>query len=71
MDKLKGFKTLAFNAVMTIGMLITVWTGVDTSKDVTAITETSLKILEGGMVLWGIGNAWLRAITDSKIFSKR
>lgn len=71
MDAIKGYKTLLFNAIMTIGMTITVWTGVDTSGDVTVITEGLETILSVGFAIWGIGATWLRAITNSPMFHSR
>lgn len=71
MEAIKGFKTLLFNAIMTIGMLTTIWTGVDTSKEVVTVNDNFDTILTSLTTLWMIGNAWLRAVTDSAIFQKR
>lgn len=65
---MKGYKTVAFNALMTVGMFITVWTGHDTTAEVEVVKDNVLNISTALTVVWGIGNVWLRAITDSPIF---
>ena len=70
MDSIKGFRTIAFNVSMTIGMLITVWTGIDTSEQVAQVQDGINSILTGIISVWLIGSVWLRVLTDSPIFKK-
>lgn len=70
MDNIKGFRTIAFNVVMTIGMLVTVWTGIDTSAEVEQVQEGINSILTGIVSVWLVGSIWLRVLTDSPIFKK-
>ena len=70
MDKIKGFRTIAFNAVMGIGMLLTITLGIDTSSEVAQVQANIDAILTGLVSLWLVGSILLRAITDSPIFTK-
>lgn len=70
MDKIKGFKTVLFNVIMTAIMLTGMWGG-----DVLEIDEedvvSTLDALEAAIVgIWGVGNIMLRAVTNSPIFNK-
>lgn len=67
---LKGYRTLIFQAIMSVGMLITVWTGHDTKDETTTVTQNLDGVIAALTVIWGIGNAWLRAITDTAIFKE-
>lgn len=70
MDAMKGYRTVLFNGIMTLGMAITVWTGHDTKDEVTALTS-NIDLIQGALTaIWGVGNMWLRTITDSPIFKK-
>jgi len=67
---MKGYRTVAFNVIMTIVAVITLWNpeaAVPSAEDVTA----GIDAVEGAVVAaWGIGNAILRAITTTPIFNK-
>lgn len=71
MDEFKGYKTVLFNVMMLLGMMVTVMTGVDTVDDVTTMQNGVLLLLEGLTLVWGVGNLWLRAVTDSPIFNQK
>ena len=70
MDSLKGYKTVMFNVLMTALMVLKMWkpdVEVPGGPDVTA----GLDLIEGAMVfIWGIGNLFFRAITNTSIFKK-
>lgn len=66
----KGYKTIVFNVLMTLGTLVAVWTGHDTKAEIEVLSENIEAILSAAVLVWGIGNAWLRAVTDSPIFRK-
>ena len=68
MDKLKGYRTIVFNVIMAISMLMTIFFGVDVSGDATKLKEGIDMALQGLTTIWGIGSIWLRIITDSPIF---
>lgn len=60
MPNIKGWRTIAFNAVMLIAVLV----GLNWSP------ETVDKYIEAGAIVWGAGNAVLRAVTNTSIFKK-
>jgi hypothetical protein len=68
---MKGYRTLVFQAIMTVGGLITIWTGVDTTEGTNLIKDNLDLILTAGTVIWGVGSVWLRVVTDSPLFKKR
>lgn len=56
---------------MTIAMLIAVWTGHDTAEDAETVVANLDTIISAGVVIWGILNVWLRAITDTPILQQK
>jgi uncharacterized membrane protein len=67
---LKGYRTIIFNVVTLVAALITMWTGTDVTGDVVEMTDAMYMVLSGLFVVFGIGNMWFRAITDTPIFNK-
>lgn len=65
---MKGWRTVTFNIVAMIGMLVTVLTGTETKDDVVVVQESTMQAIEAGIVVWGIVSVWLRAITNTPIF---
>ncbi len=65
---MKGWRTVTFNVIAMLGMLVTVLTGTQTQADVVVIQEGTVQAIELGIVIWGIANVWLRAITNTPIF---
>ena len=68
LDKLKGFKTILFNVVMTVVMCFRLWmpeAELPGEADVTAAVDALDAALTA---VWGVGNLLLRAVTDSKVF---
>lgn len=61
--KMKGYRTVAFNVVMGLGMIF----GIDAAELEPAQVDLAL---DGGMALWGLGNVLLRAITNTSIFAR-
>jgi hypothetical protein len=66
----KGYKTVIFNVIMFIATLVTLFTGVDVSKDAMVLQEGTMMVLIGLDVIWTIGGVWFRSITDTPIFSR-
>lgn len=62
---MKGWRTVTLNIVAMIGMLITIMTGTETQADVVVIQESALKIIETGILVWGILAIWVRRLTDT------
>lgn len=67
----KGYRTIAFNAIMTLLMLTRIWSygeppeGLPSAADV----ERTLDLIDAALVAaWGLGNSVLRAVTDTPIF---
>ena len=68
--KMKGYKTVAFNAVMSFVMLLSVWKP-DTASSLPGATEVSGLLDQAEMwivAVWGIGSVMLRAVTSTSIF---
>jgi hypothetical protein len=57
---MKGYKTIIFNAVMLFAGIF----GAEISPDLAG------RAAEAFVLLWGVGNVGLRAVTDSPIFRK-
>lgn len=70
MRSIKGFKTFAFNVVMTIVMAVRVLNPEAELPDEAAVEAAVMSWDAGLTALWGIGNLVLRALTDSPIFRK-
>jgi len=67
---MKGYKTVAFNVIMTALMVISLWSPGSDLPDAGTINKL-LGDLEGVITaVWGIGNVVLRAVTDTPIFKK-
>lgn len=67
---LKGFRTLIFNVVMGIVMLLRAL-GADTEMPTEEQVSAAIDSLDVALTaIWAIGNLLLRAITDSPIFKK-
>jgi hypothetical protein len=70
MNKLKGYRTVIFNIIMTLVMFWQVQQP-DVELPTADHVNQSLDAVEAVVtVLWGIGNLFLRAWTDSPIFEK-
>lgn len=68
--KMKGYKTVVFNIIMGIVMLVKVLGG-DASGLEDVDVSGAIDIVEAGLVtLWSVGNIILRAITSTKIFNR-
>ena len=67
---MKGYKTVAFNVVMTVIALVAVFNPGAELPDAAAVQATVDLVDAGFMSLWGIVNLILRGITDSPIFNK-
>ena len=67
---LKGYRTIIFNVIMTVFMLINVWSP-DTELPSGEDVKGALDNLDLALAFfWGLGNIILRAITDTPIFKK-
>ncbi len=70
MRLIKGFKTIAFNVVMTIVMAVRVLNPEAELPDDAAVQATVNMVDAALTAAWGIVNIILRAVTDSPIFRK-
>jgi len=70
MNSLKGFKTIAFNLIMTLTMVYQMWQPDVELPDAEQVTGAIDSAEAAITAIWAIGNMWLRAITDSPIFKK-
>ena len=72
LESIKGWKTILFNIIMTVVMLISVWGGfgdapAPTGEDI----QSAIDQLDAAIAaIWGIGNLILRAITNTSIFKR-
>ena len=69
---MKGYKTVIFNAIMSVVMLGSMWNQEAASEFPTAVEVTNLMDQAETWItaVWGIGNVALRAITSTAIFKK-
>lgn len=67
---LKGFKTVLFNTIMTGAMVGRLWEA-DIEVDAEQLAGHLDAIALGIAFLWGLGNTFLRAVTDSPIFNRK
>lgn len=66
---MKGYRTILFNLLMSVMMLGATW-GIDTGLDEGSV-NAFLDALDVVITfVWGIGNLWLRAITDTPVGQK-
>ncbi len=67
---MKGFKTVAFNVVMTVVALVRVFNPEAELPDPVAV-QASVDLVDVGFLsAWGTINLILRGLTDSPIFKK-
>jgi len=71
MDTFKGFKTVIFNVIMVLAAMMTLLTGADTVDDAIVLKEGADQMLQGIIVVWGVGAIWLRTLTNTAIFSRK
>lgn len=71
MDKLKGFRTVVFNVVMTFVMMWRVWQPEADLPDADQVNQALSAADVALTALWGVGNLVLRAVTNSPIFNKQ
>lgn len=69
---MKGWKTVTFNAVMTIVMVLSLWNpgeaeNLPSKDEVQGLLDQADALLAG---LWGVGNVILRAMTNTSIFRR-
>ncbi len=68
---MKGYRTIVFNIVMMIAMIMKQWWPEAEVPGEEAINE-GLDTIEAALAfIWGIGNAGLRAVTNTPIFSSK
>jgi hypothetical protein len=70
MDKLKGYRTVVFNAIMTLTMIYTLWQPDAVLPDAETVNQTLDTVEAAIAALWGVGNVVLRAVTSSPIFKQ-
>jgi len=67
---LKGYKTVAFNVVMSLITILTMFNPGSELPDAETV-QGGIDAVEAAVVaVWTVGNLILRAVTDSPIFKK-
>jgi len=69
---MKGYKTVGYNIIMSLVMLVSMWNP-DSASSLPDAAQVSglLDQAEAWITaVWGIGNVWLRAVTSTAIFQK-
>lgn len=67
---LKGYKTIIFNVIMTVVMILSLWNPGSEVPDAATVGNT-LDVLDAAIAaIWGLGNGLLRAVTTTPIFKK-
>lgn len=70
LEQLKGYRTIVFNLIMTIVMVLAMWSPGEswpTQPEVNAFLDSLEIVLT---FVWGLGNIVLRAITNTPIFMR-
>lgn len=70
LEKLKGYRTILFNAIMTVLMFIQLWNPGAELPTGPEVTEGLIQVETALAFIWGLGNIILRAITNTPIFKK-
>lgn len=68
LSKLKGYKTIVFNAIMTVVMVLRLFAPDAELPDEVAVTGAVDALDAALTTMWGVGNLILRAVTDSPVF---
>lgn len=67
---LKGYKTIIFNVVMGLVMILRALSPESELPDAENVEDTIDSLDAALTAVWGVGNIILRAITDSPIFKQ-
>lgn len=70
LSKLKGYKTILFNVIMTIVMGLRLWLPDAELPDEAAVTGAVNALDAFLTAAWGVGNMILRSVTNSPMFNK-
>jgi len=70
LEKIKGFKTIAFNIIMSVIMMLTLWSPESDLPTGDQVQGALTGLEEALTLIWGVGNLILRAVTNSSIFKK-
>lgn len=67
---LKGYRTIIFNVVMTALMVLKMWKP-EVEIPGEAEVGAGIDVIEAAIAfIWGIGNLFFRAITNTSVFNK-
>lgn len=69
MNKMKGFKTVIFNVIMAVIMVIYAFNPDAERPSAEQVSSTIDMVLTGLAAVWAIGNVILRAISTAPIFN--
>jgi hypothetical protein len=70
LESLKGYRTVLFNLLMTVIMVLSLWKPGEAWPGAEAINSFLDSFEVAFAFLWGLGNMILRAVTDTPIFKK-
>ena len=68
MKKLKGYRTIIMNVIMTISTVLMIWAGKYSDESLQFIKDNSEEILTSIAAIWGLLGTWLRIATDTPVF---
>ena len=70
---MKGYRTVVFNAIMTVTAMVAVLAGGGDASPAPSpeAINAGLDYVEAAFAfIWGVGNMWLRGVSNTPIFSK-
>ena len=67
---IKGYRTIIFNAVMAVVLIVSAVVPDAELPDEAAISDAVVAFEMAVGLVWGVGSMILRAVTDSPIFKK-
>jgi hypothetical protein len=70
LEKLKGYRTILFNVIMTVLTFVTLWNPGAEVPTGPEVTEGLIQLETALAFVWGLGNIILRAVTNTPIFRK-
>ena len=70
LTNLKGYRTIIFNLMMTLFMIISIWNPAAELPNQQDVMVGFDQVEAAIAFIWGLGNMILRAITDTPIFTK-
>ncbi len=64
---MKGYRTITMNVIATVGSIVALHLGIDTTDDVATLKEGADSMLVTIPVIWGVVAVWFRSFTTTPI----